>query len=77
MVHDHAFDKIMNSRNSIPFPWLQMARTFLFIWTFTIPLVLRGVTQEIWSATAFVFFLTYGLIGLELVSMKMLDPFGA
>jgi Bestrophin, RFP-TM, chloride channel len=61
----------------IPFPLIQMARTFLFLWTFTIPLVLRGVVSgEALAALVFVFFLTYGFIGLELVAMKLMYPFG-
>jgi predicted membrane chloride channel (bestrophin family) len=62
----------------IPFPLIQMARTFLFLWTFTIPLVLRGVVSdgEAVAALVFVFFLTYGFIGLELVAMKLMYPFG-
>jgi predicted membrane chloride channel (bestrophin family) len=62
----------------IPFPLIQMARTFLFLWTFTIPLVLRGVVggEGVWVALVFVFFLTYGFIGLELVAMKLMYPFG-
>ena len=60
----------------LPFPLLQMGRTFLFLWTFSIPFVLRGVVSEIYSQIGFVFFLTYGFIGLELVAMKLLDPFG-
>jgi len=60
----------------LPFPLVQMGRTFLFLWTFTIPLVLRGVVEELYSALAFVFFLTYGFVGLELVCMKLMNPFG-
>ena len=60
----------------LSFQLVQMGRTFLFLWTFSIPLVLRGVVSEIYSATAFVFFLTYGFVGLELVSMKLMNPFG-
>ena len=60
----------------IPFPLLQMGRTFLFLWTFTIPLVLRGVVSEVYAGMAFCFFLTYGFIGLELVAMKLMFPFG-
>jgi Bestrophin, RFP-TM, chloride channel len=57
----------------IPFPLIQMARTFLFLWTFTIPLVLRGVVSgEALAALVFVFFLTYGFIGLELVATKLM-----
>ena len=29
-----------------------------------------------YSAMAFVFFLTYGFLGLELVAIKLMDPFG-
>lgn len=60
----------------LPFPLLQMARTFLLIWTFTIPFVLRGVVDEAFVAMIFVFFLTYGFVGLELVAMKLMSPFG-
>jgi predicted membrane chloride channel (bestrophin family) len=61
----------------LPFPMIQMARTFLFLWTFSIPFVLRGVINEIYVGMIFVFFLTYGFIGLEIVSMKLMFPFGA
>lgn len=64
------------SSTPMPFALLQMGRTFLFLWTFTIPLVLRGVVDEIYAALVFVFFLTYGFIGLELVAMKLMNPFG-
>jgi len=61
----------------LPFPLLQMGRAFLMIWTFSMPLVLlEGPFTDIWSAQAFLFFLTYGFIGLELVSIKLSDPFG-
>eukprot|EP00536_Pseudo-nitzschia_multiseries_P012060 jgi/Psemu1/308742/fgenesh1_kg.441_\ len=61
----------------LPFPLVQMGRAFLLIWTFTIPLVLlEGPFQSMYSAQAFLFFLTYGFIGLELVSIKLSDPFG-
>ena len=60
----------------LPFPLVQMGRTFLFLWTFTIPFVLRGVVEERFSAMIFVFFLTYGFIGLEVVALKLLSAFG-
>lgn len=60
----------------LPFPLVQMARTFLFLYTFSIPLVLRGVVSELFSALGFVFFLTYGFVGLELVALKLMSPFG-
>jgi len=59
-----------------PFGMIQMGRTFLFLYTFSIPLVLRGVVSEMYSAIVFVFFLTYGFVGLEIVAMKLMSPFG-
>lgn len=61
----------------LPFSLIQMGRAFLFIWTFSMPLVLRqGPFKDIWSALIFLFFLTYGFIGLELVAMQLATPFG-
>jgi hypothetical protein len=61
----------------LPFPLVQMGRAFLLIWTFTMPLVLLdGPFSSMWAAQAFLFFLTYGFIGLELVCIKLSDPFG-
>lgn len=60
----------------LPFTMIQMGRTFLFLWTFTIPFALVGVIGEIVSEMIFVFFLTYGFIGLEFVSMRLLHPWG-
>lgn len=61
----------------LPFALVQMGRAFLFLWTFSMPLVLRqGPFTDLLSAEIFLFFLTYGFIGLELVSMKLSEPFG-
>merc|ERR1712151_225290 len=60
-----------------PFPLVQMARTFLAFWLFTMPFVLVNDMGELRSVDLLiVFFLTYGYAGLELVSMEMDDPFG-
>lgn len=40
------------------------------------PFALVGIIEEIISVMIFVFFLTYGFIGLEFVSMQLLSPFG-
>ncbi|CAB9522050.1 Bestrophin, RFP-TM, chloride channel [Seminavis robusta] len=69
-------DLLKCASTPLPFTLVQMGRTFLFIWTFSIPFVLRGVVSEIYSAMGFVFFLTYGFVGLELVAMKLMNPFG-
>lgn len=59
----------------LPFTMIQMGRTFLFLWTFSMPFALVGIVDEIVSVLVFVFFLTYGFVGLEFVSMKLLHPF--
>ncbi len=69
-------DLLVLASTPLPFPLLQMARTFLFLWTFSLPFVLRGVVDEAFVSYVFVFFLTYGFIGLELVSLQLLHPFG-
>lgn len=61
-----------------PFPLVQMARTFLAFWLFTIPFAMvndMGEKARL-ADIAIIFFLTYGYAGLELVSMEMDDPFG-
>lgn len=64
----------------LPFPFIQLGRTFLFLYTFTLPFALlsMGLLHESHlSVQLFVFFLTYGFVGLEFVSMKLLHPFGS
>jgi len=54
-----------------------MGRTFLFFWVFTLPFALVNDMGEVRVADlAIIFFLTYGYVGLEFVSMEMDDPFG-
>jgi len=62
----------------LPFVLVQMGRTFIFIWTLTIPLVLTGdnFAYEYLSAFFFVILLTYGFLGLEFVSRMLSNPFG-
>jgi len=65
------------SSTPLPFSLVQMGRAFLLVWTFSMPLVLlEGPFTSFWAAQAFLFFLTYGFIGLELASIKLSDPFG-
>jgi len=59
-----------------PFPLVQMARTFLFFWVYTLPFCLVGNFQNLAVILICMFFVTYGFIGLEYVSMEMDDPFG-
>mmetsp|Transcript_50900 Transcript_50900/g.75437 ORF Transcript_50900/g.75437 Transcript_50900/m.75437 type:complete len:392 (-) Transcript_50900:383-1558(-) len=58
-----------------PFPLIQMARTFLFFWVFTLPFSMVGDIKS-WQVLIIIFFLSYGFIGLEYVSMELDDPFG-
>jgi predicted membrane chloride channel (bestrophin family) len=61
----------------LPFALIQMGRAFLFLWTFSMPLVLlQGPFTDLGTAMIFLFFLTYGFVGLEFVSMKLASPFG-
>jgi len=59
-----------------PFPLVQMARTFLFFWLFTLPLSLMHGAEAPWKVMSTIFFTTYGFMGLEYVSMELDDPFG-
>jgi hypothetical protein len=59
-----------------PFPLVQMTRTFLFFWVFTLPFCLVKEISEPIQVLLIIFFITYGFIGLEYVSMELEDPFG-
>jgi len=59
-----------------PFPLVQMTRTFLFVWVFTIPFALVQNFDDAFPLILIVFFITYGFIGLDLVSIEIEDPFG-
>jgi predicted membrane chloride channel (bestrophin family) len=62
-----------------PFPLVQMTRTFLFIWVFTLPTVIcysQDMNRKPYDEALLIFFITYGFIGLEYVAMELDDPFG-
>jgi len=59
-----------------PFPLLQMARTFLFFYVFTLPLALVNDPSAPAVHAITVFLVTYGFLGLETVSIELDDPFG-
>lgn len=69
-------DLLRLASTPLPFPMIQMGRTFLFLWVYTMPLALMGLEIQLIATLAFVFFISYGYIGLELISMKLLNPFG-
>ena len=61
----------------VPFPMVQMARTFLFCYVFTIPFTFLSdsVVSGIYHAIA-VFIITYGFLGLETCAIELDNPFG-
>lgn len=60
----------------VPFPLVQMARTFLFLYLFTVPLVMLTDKSSIFAHCFAVFLLTYGFMGLEVIAIELDDPFG-
>lgn len=60
----------------VPFPLVQMSRTFTFFWIFTLPFALCHKAVFIVQLCLTVFFTTFGFIGLMHVTMDLQDPFG-
>jgi predicted membrane chloride channel (bestrophin family) len=61
----------------VPFPLIQMAKTFLFFYIFTVPFALLSDSGSSFVAhIGTVFILTFGFMGLEAVAMELDDPFG-
>merc|ERR1711953_958348 len=58
-----------------PFPLVQMTRAFLFVWVYTLPMVLLK-EYRLWSSILIVLLTTFGFVGIEYVSMALDDPFG-
>lgn len=59
-----------------PFPMLQIARTLLFLWVFTLPFSLQANSSGVFPHCFTVFFLTYAFLGMEVMSIELEDPFG-
>lgn len=53
-----------------------MTRLFLFFWVYSLPLVLVEELDSLFDTLIIVFFLTFGFVGTEYVSMALDDPFG-
>jgi ion channel-forming bestrophin family protein len=60
----------------IPFPMVQMSRTFIFFYIFTLPSALLTASSTPGADLVVLFIVTYGFIGLELISIELDDPFG-
>jgi predicted membrane chloride channel (bestrophin family) len=59
-----------------PFPLVQMARTFLFFYVYTVPFALLSDSSNAVAHCVVIFILTYGFMGLEYVSIELDNPFG-
>lgn len=53
-----------------------MARTFLFLYVFTVPFVMLDDDRSTFAHCFEVFLITYGFMGLEVVAMDLDNPFG-
>lgn len=60
----------------MPFPMVQMARTMMFLWVFTLPFALASDSSTLLVHCVVVLLLTYAFLGLETVSLQLDDPFG-
>ena len=62
----------------MPFPLIQMTRTIVLFYVYTIPFVFLDDTSShsLMEHCIVVFLITYGFMGLELVSIELDDPFG-
>lgn len=60
----------------VPFPLVQMARTFLFLYVFAVRFVLLRDDSSRFAHCFAVFLLTYGFMGLEVVAIELDNPFG-
>jgi putative membrane protein len=69
----HALTKLTST--PLPFPLVQMARTFLSIWVLTLPFALQSEIGH-WNIVVS-FFTPFFFLGLEYVAIELDDPFGA
>mmetsp|Transcript_26744 Transcript_26744/g.39559 ORF Transcript_26744/g.39559 Transcript_26744/m.39559 type:complete len:389 (-) Transcript_26744:111-1277(-) len=60
----------------VPFPLIQMTRTILVLYLFSLPFVFLNSDDHIIECVIAIFFLTFGFMGLELVAIELDDPFG-
>lgn len=74
----HGIAKLLTT--PVPFPLIQMTSTFLFFYIFTVPFALLSADDvSVFAAVVHmlvVFALTYGLVGMDLISIQLDDPFG-
>ena len=71
----HGLTKLITT--PFPFPLVQESRTILFFWIFSLPATMISIAAQPFSIGLIVFFLTFGFVGLEYVSIELDDPFGS
>ncbi|EEC44724.1 predicted protein [Phaeodactylum tricornutum CCAP 1055/1] len=61
----------------LPFPLVQMTKTFLFVWIFSLPFCLcHDSYSQPFTLLTIIFLITFGFVGLEMVAMELSDCFG-
>jgi len=65
----------------MPLPLVQITKTLLFVWLFTMPMCLCKVKMNHFmnipiTICIVVFFITFGFLGIEFVSVELADSFG-
>lgn len=66
----HGLKKLVET--PFPFPLVQMTRTFLFVWVFTLPFVLcHDDNNYPFDPLLMIFLTTFGFIGVEFVCMEL------
>ena len=74
MTGYHGLRKFLTT--PVPFPLIQLSRTFLFLYVFTIPFELLTDSSSTAAHCFFVFLITMGFLGLETVAEELDNPFG-
>lgn len=67
---------LKNWSTPFPFPMVQMARFLLLVWIYTLPFALVNVITKLAPLLILIFFITFGFVGLEQVSIELDDPYG-
>lgn len=70
-----AFSVLENHMTTpIPFPMVQMTKTFLFVWLFSLPLTMPlDNTRYFVLSLLMIALITYGFVGLEFVACELTD----
>jgi hypothetical protein len=76
---DQAFSELRQLVTTpLPFPFVNMARIFLFLWLYTVPFSIChfDFSNGAMVPVTMIFLITFGFMGMEYVSIELSDPFG-